>query len=406
MWPSQRQQEEGVEEEEEEVLPIVQSPWVAPKPEGDQDDEDDSVLISTPERSREQAILLKKKKEEEKRLKELAVQKRKKQEAKKRREKAKKTNTHKKKKKKVWKPDEIEVGDVVLVAKGIAITRWKGVLHFRQHDGLWLGVEFVDGPFGKNDGKVQGKRYFKTKKKNHGSFVKQITRKLKPEDLLRKLGTVQSQLKARQEALEETHAVFTEYKQKEEQRCSMLNLKTPMSKVNLLDQLSGNLEQYASESPDVRDIMVSMKEMDDDTSSEYEYSDSDEDLPETETPIDEEEYQRRKGARKNLLLASQTDLYREGSLRKIQQQMKAQMDVLKKRESDAKSQRPLLKTQSVSGMGLILPEKNASPEEVSDWIRENLTRAPGHPDMEDPKIMQALTWTLSLFLKVQDNFSF
>lgn len=403
MWPSQRSQDNlndslpeiPAEVKEEEVLARGVS---SRSSRSSLRSGSSMICASSGLTRREQARLLKKQKEEEERMQKEAAQRKKKADAKKRREAAKKTSK-KKKKKKVCKPAEIEVGDVVLVSKGIAVTRWKGTLHFRPDDGMWLGVEFVDGPFGKNDGKIRGKRYFKTKKKDHGSFVKQITRKLKPEDLLRKLGETQSKLKSRQEALESAHAAICDHKERQLEKAfspDVGNLKTPLSSLNLLDSLSGNLEAYAQGSAGSKDIQLNLHESD--SSSEDYYTDSEDE------EFDEEEYQRRKGERKNLLLASQTDLYREGSLRKMQEQMQEQMDNLKTRGSNPKPK--ITKQKTMSNMSLVLPEKNATPEEVGQWIKENLSKIPGHPDLDDENIMQSLTWTLGLFLKVQDNFSF
>ena len=47
-------------------------------------------------------------------------------------------------------------------------VRFVGVTHFR--DGSWVGIE-LDRPNGKNDGSVQGTRYFECKTK-HGLFTK------------------------------------------------------------------------------------------------------------------------------------------------------------------------------------------------------------------------------------------
>lgn len=48
------------------------------------------------------------------------------------------------------------------------VIRYIGPVHFEE--GTWLGVE-LRGPTGRNDGSVQGRRYF-TCKPNHGLIVR------------------------------------------------------------------------------------------------------------------------------------------------------------------------------------------------------------------------------------------
>lgn len=56
----------------------------------------------------------------------------------------------------------------IITNKSVGIVRYSGSLHFIEGD--WLGLELPDDS-GKNDGEVQGKRYF-TCQPNHGVFVK------------------------------------------------------------------------------------------------------------------------------------------------------------------------------------------------------------------------------------------
>lgn len=59
------------------------------------------------------------------------------------------------------KAGSINVGDYVLLNKGReAIILYIGAVHFA--DGIWFGVELIDGSVGIHDGAINGKRYFKT----------------------------------------------------------------------------------------------------------------------------------------------------------------------------------------------------------------------------------------------------
>lgn len=65
-------------------------------------------------------------------------------------------------------PAEITLGAVVEVLAGRGTVRFYGSTSFSP--GKWVGIELFDRD-GKNDGTVQGVKYF-TCKPNHGIFVK------------------------------------------------------------------------------------------------------------------------------------------------------------------------------------------------------------------------------------------
>jgi dynactin 1 len=69
---------------------------------------------------------------------------------------------------------EIDIGTQVLTKLGQGVVRYCGSTSFA--DGEWLGVE-LDEPNGKNDGTVNGVRYFSTKQ-GHGVFVRRLAVKI------------------------------------------------------------------------------------------------------------------------------------------------------------------------------------------------------------------------------------
>lgn len=65
-------------------------------------------------------------------------------------------------------PTDPPVGAVVEIPQGRGAIRFSGATSFSG--GKWIGIE-LDEPQGKNDGTVQGVRYF-TCKMGHGVFVR------------------------------------------------------------------------------------------------------------------------------------------------------------------------------------------------------------------------------------------
>ncbi|CAF3213529.1 unnamed protein product [Rotaria socialis] len=61
------------------------------------------------------------------------------------------------------------VGDKVYYQNHLAIVRFIGKTAFAE--GIWIGIEFVSRPLGKNDGSVNGRVYFQSKQ-NHGLFIR------------------------------------------------------------------------------------------------------------------------------------------------------------------------------------------------------------------------------------------
>lgn len=70
---------------------------------------------------------------------------------------------------------DFEVGQTVEVGDGqVAIVQFAGNTHFAPGD--WIGIAF-DEPLGKNDGSVQGQRYFDCLS-GHGMFVRPAVAKI------------------------------------------------------------------------------------------------------------------------------------------------------------------------------------------------------------------------------------
>jgi len=63
---------------------------------------------------------------------------------------------------------QIETSEKDFLKRGT--VRFAGETKFSTQGGVWVGIEY-DEPFGKNDGSVQGERYFSCKP-NYGAFVR------------------------------------------------------------------------------------------------------------------------------------------------------------------------------------------------------------------------------------------
>jgi len=379
------------------------------------------------QRNNQAADMRKSKKEQEQAEKE-RIRQEKRERAKKLREKAKKAGGKRKKKKKKKKQlaaSQCAMGDVVLSQKGIAVVRWKGILHFRPNDVEWLGIEFLDEPHGKNNGSVKGVEYFKCKN-NHGSFVKTVTKKLEPEEILRKLGTVKSQLHQKEKDINEIKDQMDELMLHQERLQAengelekLPEVRGPSSSsashlqastLRLAQSISGSIDRAASPNkhPVASEFILKLGEVyDDDSSSEYSYIDSD---YESEGEEEVQGLERHKSDRKKLIDAAQSQLYSEGSLRRIQDELLEQMEVLKAGVSGEQTKAPGLNRQATFAgtreLGLDLPELHATSEEVEEWIKTNLVKAPGCPDLDNQRVLSALTWAMRAFLNLNESHTY
>ena len=66
--------------------------------------------------------------------------------------------------------ENISEGMFIQTEFGMGVVKYKGIIQSKEDLGTFVGI-FLENPGGKNDGKVYGKRYFKTKK-NHGIFIR------------------------------------------------------------------------------------------------------------------------------------------------------------------------------------------------------------------------------------------
>jgi len=391
------------------------------------------------QRNNQAADMRKSKKEQEQAEKE-RIRLEKRERAKKLREKAKKAGGKRKKKKKKKKQlaaSQCALGDVVLSQKAkesIAVVRWKGILHFRPNDVEWLGIEFLDEPHGKNNGSVKGVEYFKCKK-NHGSFVKTVSKKLEPEEILRKLGTVKSQLHQKDKDINEIKDQMDEL-MLHQQRLQVENggeleklPEVPMagddkrgpssgsashlqaSALRLAQSISGSIDRVASPNKNpvvASEFILKLGEVyDDDSSSEYSYIESD---YESEGEEEVQGLEQHKSDRKKLIDAAQSQMYSEGSLRRIQDELLEQMEVLKAGVSGEQIKAPGLNRQATFAgtreLGLDLPELHATSEEVEEWIKTNLVKAPGCPDLDNKQVLSALTWAMRAFLNLNESHTY
>ena len=89
----------------------------------------------------------------------------------------------------------LNVGDVVLVSgHRLAVVRFIGYTDFAQ--GSWIGVELKghrDEKYG-CDGSHGNRTYFKTKHQKAGLFVRNVVRRISPEELLEKVAELNDKL--------------------------------------------------------------------------------------------------------------------------------------------------------------------------------------------------------------------
>jgi len=99
------------------------------------------------------------------------------------------------------KTKKIKLGDVVLISRGLGTVRYIGALHVRKQDlEPWLGVELFE-PVGKNDGSIEGVRYFECKD-NFGVFVKSWKRKDPTQEQAKQVAELRLKMRSRKKRLQ------------------------------------------------------------------------------------------------------------------------------------------------------------------------------------------------------------
>jgi len=383
-------------------------------------------------------IEIKKQKAEEERIRMEQLKEEKLQKARALREKQKehakrsRNKKRKKKKKKVVAASDCSLGDVVLAQKGIAVVRWTGTLHFRQNDSEWAGIEFMDEPLGKNDGSIKGQRYFHTKP-SHGSFVKAVKKKLAPEDILKKLGVVKSQLHQNENELskirdqmeqmellmeeqEEELANFDhmnvpdetdeDKKMRESQHLSLKNTRS------LVKDISASFDNLANNP--VTETTLRIIDAYDYSSSEDEY---DFEIESEESDLEEEveALPEVRNDRKKLVDLKESDMYSQGSLKRMEVEMRAQMESLKKAAASDRNPAPMKgfkglgRQKTFAGtqnLGIELPESNSTTAEVSEWVKANCFKLPNCPDLESEQVLSALVWATRALGHLHEHHSY
>lgn len=96
------------------------------------------------------------------------------------------------------------VGDDVLCKGKRAIVRYVGETHFAS--GVWVGLEFLQTGHGKNNGVVEGTRYFGPTASNHGLFVLANSDSIMPFSQEHEAATrLQSQVRRKQQTEKFNH---------------------------------------------------------------------------------------------------------------------------------------------------------------------------------------------------------
>jgi len=91
-------------------------------------------------------------------------------------------------------PQNLKIGDCVLIKHGIGIVRFIGPVEAKKKDQIYAGIELKDKGKGLNDGSAFGNRYFQCEAKQ-GVFVRNVPKILPPEKILFQLGKLNAELK-------------------------------------------------------------------------------------------------------------------------------------------------------------------------------------------------------------------
>merc|ERR1719499_395480 len=94
---------------------------------------------------------------------------------------------------------KIKLGDVVLISRGLGTVRYVGQLHVADNTEAWLGVELHE-PVGKNDGSIDGVRYFDCKPK-FGVFVKSWKRKSPTQEQAKQVAELRLKMRSKKKRM-------------------------------------------------------------------------------------------------------------------------------------------------------------------------------------------------------------
>lgn len=307
-------------------------------------------------------------------------------------------------------PEDLKIGEVVMTSRGVGVVRYIGPIELKKKkkkdkgkktkapavgllcgasssvsdkgDEMWpgeaakfIGVDLV-GVKGKSDGKIGGKRYFKTKNGEKSAvFVKGLKKRIGPEELLEKLGANNSNRKQLIQEMEQIEMQLSGLKaQNEALKARNVELAETGMSVGTLPTPTIAIDMSTPNSADPPGTLaVSIESNDLGGISPR--------SPGVKAETEKSTLAAPPAPERNLVRATSAKDWKDDDMMGLMNDFKAELDNMHKEKALA---------------ALDLPEANAADKEILGWMTTRMTqykkmdKSFDMPDLENKKVTSAL----------------